>query len=322
MNIVGIDSIVYGTEDLDAARRFHEDWGLEVTEAGAAGVDLALADGTSVHLRAADDTALPPAVIDWEHLGGSTAREVVWGVADAAALDTIGAELARDREVAADSDGTLHAADDHGYHIGFRVSRRRGEAPGLPDTNSPAAAPRRNLPAEGATRSRAHPARFGHVVFWAPGDLEARARFYTERLGFRLTDHVLGGGFFLRCGASTDHHNLFLQRGGPPDSGYLGFQHVAYEFRDIDTVMMLGVHMEGQGWRTNVGPLRHNIGSSMSWYMWNPAGGLAEAYCDMDYADDGWQVRTIDPKDPSFYGHSWNVRPEQAGRRPADIHDD
>jgi hypothetical protein len=33
-------------------------------------------------------------------------------------------------------------------------------------------------------------------------------------------------------------------------------------------------------------------------------------------------VRNFDPSDPSFYGHSWNARPEQAGRRPADLHDD
>ena len=39
-------------------------------------------------------------------------------------------------------------------------------------------------------------------------------------------------------------------------------------------------------------------------------------------ADDDWQVRTFDPSDPSFYGHAWNARPEQAGRRPADLHDD
>ena len=126
------------------------------------------------------------------------------------------------------------------------------------------------------------------------------------------------GGIFLRCAGTTDHYNVLLQQRGR----YLGFQHVAYEFRDFDEVMLLGAHMEARGWRTNVGPLRHNIGSSLSWYIWNPAGGLAEAYCDMDSAGDDWQVRTFDPGDPSFYGHSWNARPEQSGRRPADLHDD
>ena len=319
MTILGIESIVYGVDDMDAAVRFHEDWGLTLREKNAAGADFDLADRTTIHIRAADDPALPPPMIDWAHLNDATARELIWGVEDTAGLEAIGAELARDREVAIGEDGTLHSTDDHGYRIGFRVSKREKVPLELPETNAPDTAQRHNVPAEGATRGRAAPVRFGHMVLWAPGDLAAHVAFYTDRLGFRVTDNVLGAGVFMRCAGSTDHHNLFLQKGGGETGEYLGFQHVAYEIRDFDAVMMLGAHMEGAGWRTNVGPLRHNIGSSMSWYMWNPAGGLAEAYCDMDYADDGWVVRNIDTKDPSFYGSSWNARPEQAGRRPADL---
>ena len=44
MNIVGLDSLVYGVDDIDAAIRFHEDWGLEFLERGASGADFALAD--------------------------------------------------------------------------------------------------------------------------------------------------------------------------------------------------------------------------------------------------------------------------------------
>lgn len=36
----------------------------------------------------------------------------------------------------------------------------------------------------------------------------------------------------------------------------------------------------------------------------------------------GASARNFDPSDPSFHGHAWNARPEQAGRRPADLHDD
>ena len=80
MNIVGLDSLIYGVDDIDAAIRFHEDWGLELLERGASGADFALADGTTVHVRRANDAALPAARIDWEHLDASTAREVVWAV--------------------------------------------------------------------------------------------------------------------------------------------------------------------------------------------------------------------------------------------------
>jgi catechol 2,3-dioxygenase-like lactoylglutathione lyase family enzyme len=318
MNIVGLDSLIYGVDDVEAAVRFHRDWGLEVLESGDAGAVFALADGTSVVIRRADDAALPPPRIIWAHLGPSTVREVVWGVDGPATLDAVAGELAADREVRSDADGTVHATDHLGAAIAFRTSRRSAETLDLPATNTVGSNPRRNRPADGALRQPARPRRFGHVVYWAPGDVAAAATFYIDRLGFRITDRVGEGGIFLRSAGTTDHHNVLLQREGD----YLGFQHVAYEFRDFDEVMQLGAAMEAQGWRTNVGPLRHNIGSSLSWYIWNPAGGLAEAYCDMDSADDDWQVRTFDPRDPSFYGHSWIARPEQAGRRPADLHDD
>ncbi len=271
-----------------------------------------------VQIRRSDAAALPPARIDWEHLGASTAREIVWGVDGPATLAAIAADLAIDRGVRSGDDGAIHSHDDLGAAIAFRVSRRVAEVLDLPDTNTVGSNPRRNRSAEGVARRRARPRRIGHVVYWAPGDLEAAAGFYIDRLGFRLTDRVGNGAILLRCVGTTDHHNVLVQQQG----GYLGFQHVAYEFRDFDQVMLLGAHMEAQGWRTNVGPLRHNIGSSLSWYIWNPAGGLAEAYCDMDSADDDWQVRKFDPSDPSFYGHSWNARPEQTGRRPADLHDE
>ncbi len=318
MNIVGLDSLVYGVDDVDAAIRFHQDWGLESLGRGASGAEFALPDRTTVVVRRADDSALPPATIEWEHLGASTVREVVWGVDAPATLAAIAAELATDRDVRPGDDGTIHSADDLGAAIAFRISRRVPEALDLPATNTVGHNPRRNRPAEGAARRAPRPRRFGHVVYWAPGDLQAAAAFYVDRLGFRVTDRVGKGGIFMRCAGTTDHHNVLLQQQG----SYLGFQHVAYEFRDFDDVMLLGARMEAEGWRTNVGPLRHNIGSSLSWYIWNPAGGLAEAYCDMDSADDDWRVRHFDPGDPSFYGHSWNARPEQAGRRPADLHDD
>ncbi len=317
MRISGINALDYAVEDLDQAVRFYRDWGLDLQSNDASGAEFTLADGATIRLRRADDPDLPPALINWAHLGGSTVREVTWGVDSATGLDAIGAELSKDRAVTSKSDGSLHTTDDLGFHIAFRVGVRGKPKTDLPDTNSVDNAARRNIPAEGATRMNVKPLRMGHIVFWTP-DFKSAASFYAGRLGFRITDNVTGGGIFLRCAGTNDHHNLLLQSGGD----YLGFQHVAFEFRDFDAVMLHGAHMEKNGWRTNVGPLRHNIGSSISWYIWNPAGGLAEAYCDMDYADDDWVVRDFNPEDPSFYGHSWNARPEQAGRRPADLHDD
>ena len=63
MKIIGVESVIYGVEDVAQSTRFHEDWGLELTNKGAAGSDFKLPDDTTVHIRAIDDSSLPPASV-------------------------------------------------------------------------------------------------------------------------------------------------------------------------------------------------------------------------------------------------------------------
>jgi hypothetical protein len=304
MKIMGVESVFYGAEDVDAATRFHEDWGLEVTDKGAAGSDFKLPDDTTVHIRSIDDTSLPPASVP-----GSTAREVIWGVEDNATLEAIGAELSTDREVTTDSGRGLHSHDNLGYRLGFRVSARKPEPVSLPETNTVWNAPRVNTRAELFSRSGVRQQRMFHVVYWAPGDTESHANFYMDRLGFKLTESVKGIGYFMRCGESHDHHNLFLEG---TESNF-GFQHLAYEVRDFEEILRCGTHMEEQGWTTQVGPGRHYFGSGLFWYFRNPAGGLAETGMDSDYISDDWtplRHETV-PKEAS---RPWVVRREEIGK--------
>jgi naringenin degradation protein FdeC len=317
MNVLGVERIYYGVGDIGWAARFHEDWGLVPVDAGKSGADFALADGTTIHLRRAEDGGLPPVRLDWPGVVDATAREIVWGVDGKATLEAIGAELTKDRAVSADAEGVLHTFDDYGYAVGFMVSGRKESTLALPSTNTVGTHARRNRPAEGTIRRAVAPARIGHVVYWAPRDVPQAARFY-RRLGFKITDDMTAGGLFMRCGGSCDHHSLLLQGGKA-----LGFQHVAYEFRDFDEVMLLGAQAEAKGWKTNIGPLRHNVSSTFSWYFWNPAGGLSEAYSDMDCVDDDWVPRIFRPReDPSFYGSSWTARPEHRDMPPATWRDE
>jgi hypothetical protein len=319
MTILGAEQLIYGVEDLEKSDRFHDDWGMERIASGRHGSDFRLLNDTTVHLRAASDASLPPATIRWlPHLMGSTLREAIWGVDSAESLDAIGAELTRDREVRRDADGVLHTVDDSGFHIGFMVTRRKEIILKPTENNTVGTYLRRNRQADGVRRRRVSPYKAGHLVYWVPDRLDEAASFYVERLDFRPTDNAPDSRF-MRSNGSNDHHTLLIQQ--RPDTW--GFQHVAYEYKDFDEVMFAGCHMEAQGWKTNTGPIRHNVSSSCSWYIWNPAGGVSEAYSDMDYVDDNWVVGFNDPKDPNFYGVSWAVRPPGKRRaRPAEWIDD
>jgi catechol 2,3-dioxygenase-like lactoylglutathione lyase family enzyme len=317
MAITGIQRVVYGAADLEKAIKFQEDCGLECVERNAAGADFELLDGGQIWIRAADDPGLPPANINWGHLSASTAREMVWRVDDADSLDAIGAELTTDRDVRVDASGGLHSVDSMGNGMGFALCDHASATAERTAFNTVGNAERIDRPADGALRNRTHPRRLNHMVYWVPDGTEGHLEFYVERLGFRVTDYT-SLGTFTQCGGSTDHHNMFLQDGGE----FAGFQHVAYEVVDFDEIMMLGTRLEAEGWKTNTGPLRHNIGSSLSWYMWNPAGGVMEILCDLDYCGPDWVPRHFDSSDPGFYGHAWVARPEHENVRPAQWVDD
>ena len=273
MAIFRIESLTYGVEDLEAGIRYFEDWGLSLVVRGTRGADFRLPSGQTIQIRQAADKTLPATAE-----AGSTLREIVWGVDSARSLRAIGAELARDREVTAGADGTLHARDESGFAIAFRRSavkapRKKPEPP------------RMNHPFDPERRAR--PRRMGHVVYLvAKSDLEKATAFYCKRLGFRLSDGTTGGNF-LRCEGTNDHHSLFLL--SRPDRR--AFDHVAFEVRGIDEIILGGKFMKSRGWQANTPVGRHILGSNLFWYFNNPCGGRTEYYADMDQLDDRWKPR-------------------------------
>ena len=122
MNITGLESLVFGVDDLAACRQYLLDYGLdEVDFDPAVGGTWAALDGTSIVARHGSDPTLPP-LPPGAH--SPCLRETVYGVADAATLDAIEAELRRDRAVTR-RDGVLHAVDDMGFGLAFQLSVRR-----------------------------------------------------------------------------------------------------------------------------------------------------------------------------------------------------
>ena len=274
MKISRIESLVYGVEDLQAGIRYYEDWGVPLVKRGAGGADFRLPSGQTILVRQAADKSLPATAET-----GSTLREIVWGVDGASSLKAIGKELARDREVSEDKDGTLHARDECGFAIAFRERRATKKAPARKPP------PRMNRPFDPERRAR--PQRLGHVVYSTKmADLAPASRFYQERLGFRLSDATPGGDF-LRCSGTHDHHSLFLL--ARPDRR--AFNHVAFEVGGLDEIILGGKFMVDRGWKPDSPVGRHILGSNLFWYFNNPCGGRTEYYADMDQMNDQWKPR-------------------------------
>jgi len=296
MTISRIESVVYGVEDVASGIRYFEDWGLECLERGEHGADFVTPAGQSVLLRRAKDASLPAAVET-----GSTVREVIWGVNSGGALETISADLARDRDVRSGADGTLHTRDESGFAIGFC-----GMAPSRKSTSGKRAAAHARMNHPFDPERRARPARIGHVVYTVrQKDFEKASAFYIERLKFRLSDRAVGFGDFMRCPGSNDHHSLFFHvRADRP-----AFDHVAFEVRDIDEIILGGKFMKSRGWTAHTPVGRHILGSNLFWYFINPCGGRTEYFADMDVMDDGWKPR-IWEQHPGFA--MWMLEKEDA----------
>lgn len=279
MNIIGLDALVFGVDDLDACSRYLTDYGLAQVGNGR----FEALDGTAVVLRAKDDPSLPA--------GFDTAnmlRETVYGVADVATLDAIEAEMRRDRPVTR-SGGVLRCADDMGFALAFQVSVRRPLSLAAEAVNAPGAAAQRGpnllgLPAD----LPALPRSLSHVVYFVPDSAKAEA-FYT-RLGFVCTDRFTGVGPFLRPAGTQDHHTLFMIQTPP---FMKGCEHFTFHMGGPTEVLLAGTRFVEKGYQSFWGPGRHRFGSNWFWYFNSPLGCHVEYDADMDLHDEHWAAREV-----------------------------
>ena len=307
MALLGIESVVYGVDDIDLCTRFFEDFGLTAGRRDATGADFALQEGSRVLLRRQDDPALPAPY--GERRDG--VRELGWGADSAATIDAIERKLARDRAVARAADGTLRSRDDAGIAIAFRVYDRK------PPVAEPVAENAPGHPARIDTHRkwyrRAQPAQIHHAVFGADDPAKA-ARFYIDRLGFLLSDVSKGLGIFLRCDGRPDHHNVFFLDSARMKARGTAFNHLSFGVENIDEMMVGADTMQRRGWSSHSGAGRHRISSTLYYYVTCPAGGEVEYSADCDHLTKAWKPRLWHPNFGSF---SWMDRlPETILSRP------
>ena len=302
MGIVRIEEARFGVTDVPECVRFFRDFGLEELDSGTHGATFATPAGQRLQLLCEDDPSLPPAVET-----GSTIREVVWGVDDAAALQLLADRLSSDRDVELGADGVARTRDNTGFGLGLRVAAPRPVDPGQPRrANATGSVERWNQPIR--PYGRAHPMRICHLALNIPVDgRESAVAFYVDRLRFRITDQLLDMGTFMQCEGDDDQHTLLLAH--RPDRA--GVNHVAYEVRNFDEVAEGGNHMVACGWKEARRLGRHTIGSNVFRFFHAPCGGRVEYAADMDRVDADYGPNVYEQRPPH---HIWMLTsPGQRG---------
>lgn len=272
-----IDHVCLRVGDLDAAvRRWCIQFGL--TEASREPGRALLRCGYepySLELVAAEDPG-------FDHAGWELRRTVTLDAA-AAELDRHGVDHDR-------IDGRIRLADPDGYGIElvpFRVDA---------DRRPPVARETAALPG-------LRPRKLGHVNVLTT-DLDTATAFYTEVLGMRLSDRLLGAGNWLHVNA--DHHALALVQ-----HEFVHFHHLAFEYVDWGELRVLFDHLGQHGRWLVWGPLRHALGQNLCGYVRVPDENLiVEAYCDMEQLE-----RDHEPRDwPDTPGSSnvWGILPPRS----------
>lgn len=150
----------------------------------------------------------------------------------------------------------------------------------------------------------AAPRRLSHILCFS-ADVAASEAFYTQILGFRVSDRLVGKGqaTFMHAGAGDHHVMAFIESSHP------GLHHSSWEVPNTDQIVSGTQSMIEAGHSTVWGLGRHTVGSNMFTYIRDPWGSWAEYTCDMDQVTDKWiaqdlnlppHVWAFSPLPPSF----------------------
>jgi len=200
---------------------------------------------------------------------------------------------------------------------GVRVSldvAPRLEQKSVPSTvyNGPGRLDRPDCRAPGFTRAdRVRPRKLGHAVLGST-DYRTSTAFFTDGLGFKVSDRIKDVGAFMRC--SNDHHNVLVL--AAPVSF---LHHTSWQVDDIDDVGRGAFAMlEGRPERHVWGLGRHYAGSNFFWYLKDPAGNFSEYYSDMDCIVDD-QLWTPEDLEGARGLYAWGPPPPPSFLHPEDL---
>jgi len=129
--------------------------------------------------------------------------------------------------------------------------------------------------------------KLGHVVFRV-SDVERSTRFWTEIMGFVVSDRNERGMVFLRHG--SDHHSIALAAAelgeGLPRKERVGFDHLALEVGSVTELFEIRDFLRARGVKI-IYEGRRGAGSNPGIEFLDPDGYQLEVYAAMDQI--GWE---------------------------------
>lgn len=147
--------------------------------------------------------------------------------------------------------------------------------------------------ATGETSTPVRVKKLGHVVLRV-SDLERSTRFWTDILGFKVSDHNEQGMVFLRYGA--DHHTIALAPAAAaplPPRGQVGFDHLAMEVGGVKELLAIRDFLKAKGVAIAFEG-RRGPGCNPGVELLDPDGYLIELYAYMDQVGEDGKSRPAD----------------------------
>ena len=139
--------------------------------------------------------------------------------------------------------------------------------------------------------------KIGHVALYV-SDIQAAARFYTDILGFEVSDTyqddmMPGGAVFLCC--NPDHHGIALFKATEANPVGGGMHHMAFEVPTLDDVVRTRAHLRAHGVPVDFDG-RRRAGVQIAVEFRDPDGHRLEIY---------WGIDQIGPGEPARPAHEW-----------------
>src|ERR1700761_6291730 len=144
--------------------------------------------------------------------------------------------------------------------------------------------------------------KIGHIALHV-ADISASKRFYTEVLGFEVSDEYPedmqpSGAVFLRC--NPDHHGIALFQAKGPNPPDAGMHHLAFEVPTLDDVFKARAHLRAHNVPIDFDG-RRRAGVQIAVEFRDPDGHRLEIYWGLDQLSPGETGR---PREEWKWAHS------------------